>query len=93
MTLIIKTINDITSKSSLETGVAEEAYMPQYQQQKKGMARIKVLSKDATRAYMLLMQKTGGKMQALPGNVFVIDEALLEFLKANNIEYEGMAEK
>lgn len=67
--------------------------MPQYQQQKKGMARIKVLSKDATRAYMLLMQKTGGKMQALPGNVFVIDEALLEFLKANNIEYEGMAEK
>ena len=67
--------------------------MPQYQQQKKGMARIRVLGKDASRAYMLLMQKTGGKMQALPGNVFVIDEALLEFLKTNNIEYEGLAEK
>lgn len=67
--------------------------MPQYQQQKKGMARIKVLGKDATRAYMLLMQKTGGKMQALPGNVFVVEEALLEYLKVNNVEYEVMAEK
>ena len=45
---------------------AGEIKMPQYQQQKKGMARIRVLGKDATRAYMLLMQKTGGKMQALP---------------------------
>ena len=67
--------------------------MPQYQQQKKGMARIKVLGKDATRAYMLLMQKTGGKMQALPGNVFVVEEALLEYLKVNSVEYEMMAEK
>jgi hypothetical protein len=62
--------------------------MPQYQQQKKGQARIRVLGKDATRAYMLLMQKTGGKMQALPGDVYVIDEALLTYLKEQNIEFE-----
>ena len=33
--------------------------MPQYQQQKKGQSRVRILSKDATRAYLLLMQKTG----------------------------------
>ena len=67
--------------------------MPQYQQQKKGMARIRVLGKDATRAYMLLMQKSGGKLQALPGDVFVIDEALLEVLKSQNIAYETLEQK
>jgi hypothetical protein len=66
--------------------------MPQYQQQKKGQARIRVAGKDATRAYMLLMQKTGGKMQALPGDVFVVDEALLAFLKDNNIGFETIAQ-
>ncbi len=67
--------------------------MPQYQEQKKGQARIRVLSKDATRAYMLLMQKTGGKMQPLPGDVFVLDEALLPFLQENNIAYEIIQQK
>ena len=67
--------------------------MPQYQQQKKGMARIRVIGKDATRAYMLLMQKSGGKLQALPGDVFVIDETLLEYLKTQNIAYETLEQK
>ena len=64
--------------------------MPQYQQQKKGQARIRVLGKDATRAYLLLMQKTNGKLQALPGGVFVLDETLLESLQAENIAFERM---
>ena len=67
--------------------------MPQYQQQKKNQARIKVLGKDATRAYMLLMQKSAGRLQALPGDVFVLDQSLLEFLDANKIEYENLNEK
>ena len=67
--------------------------MPQYQQQKKGQARIRVLGKDATRAYMLLMQKTGGKLQALPGDVFVVDEPLLAYLKDNNISYETIEQQ
>jgi hypothetical protein len=67
--------------------------MPQYQQQKKGQARIRVLSKDATRAYMLLMQKTGGKMQALPGDVFVLDETHLETLNEQNIQFEIIERK
>ena len=67
--------------------------MPQYQQHKKGQARIRVLSKDATRAYMLLMQKTGGKMQALPGDVFVLDEAQLEYLQEQNIQFEIIERK
>ena len=32
--------------------------MPQYQQQKKGQSRIRVISKDATRAYLFLMKNT-----------------------------------
>ena len=67
--------------------------MPQYQQQKKGQARIRILGKDATRAYMLLMQKTGGKLQALPNGVFVLEETLLEYLQTNNIEFERIDEK
>lgn len=62
--------------------------MPQYQEQKKGQARIRVLSKDATRAYLILMQKTAGKLQVLPGDVYVLEEAMLPFLAENNIEYE-----
>ncbi len=67
--------------------------MPQYQQQKKGQARIKVLGKDATRAYMLLMQKTAGRLQPLPGDVFVLEESLLEFLDTNKIGYERIESK
>lgn len=62
--------------------------MPQFDQHKKGQSRIRVLSKDATRAYLMLMQRTGGKMQALPGDVFVLDEELLPFLQEKGIEYE-----
>ncbi len=67
--------------------------MPQYQQQKKGQARIRILGKDATRAYMLLMQKTGGRLQALPGDVFVVDEPLLAYLQENKIAFETIEQK
>lgn len=67
--------------------------MPQYQEQKKGQARIRVLSKDATRAYLLMMQKTGGKMQALPGDVFVVDNSLLEYLQTQNVAFEVIEQK
>jgi hypothetical protein len=67
--------------------------MPQYQQQKKGHARIRVLSKDATRAYLLMMQKSGGKLQVLPNDVYVIEENLLNILNENNIEYEMIEKK
>ena len=67
--------------------------MPQYQQQKKGQARIRVLSKDATRAYMLMMQHSGGKLQALPNDVYVLEENLLPILTANQIEFELIEKK
>ena len=62
--------------------------MPQYQQQKKGQSRVRILSKDATRAYLLLMQKTGGKLQVLPNDVYVIEERLLPALTEHGIEFE-----
>ena len=66
--------------------------MPQYQQQKKGQARIRILSKDATRAYLFLMQHTGGKLQVLPGDVYVIEEDLLPLLADNQIEFEAISQ-
>ncbi len=67
--------------------------MPQYYQQRKDQARVRILSKDATRAYILLMRKTGGKMQALPQDTYVIDEMLLPDLEAEGIEYERLDKK
>ena len=60
--------------------------MPQYQSQKKGQARIRVLPKDATRAYLLLMRHSGGKLQVLPNDVYVIEESMLPLLAENNID-------
>ena len=34
--------------------------MPQYQRQKQGQARVRILPKDATRAYLLMMKHSGG---------------------------------
>ncbi len=67
--------------------------MPQYQQQKKGQARIRLLSKDATRGYMLLMQKTGGRLQVLPNDVYVVEESLLPILTENHVEFERIETK
>jgi len=67
--------------------------MPQYQERKKGQARVRILSKDATRAYLFLMKETGGKMQVLPGDVYVLEERLLPLLQANQIEYEDLEPK
>ncbi len=61
--------------------------MPQYQQQKKGQSRIRVLSKDATRAYMLLMKQTGGRLQVLPNEIYVVEESALTLLTENGIEF------
>ena len=67
--------------------------MPQYQQQKKGQARIRILSKDATRAYLLLMKQSGGKLQVLPDDRYVVDEKLLSILNESNVEYEVIEQK
>ena len=67
--------------------------MPQYQQQKKGQARIRILPKDATRAYLLLMRNSGGKLQALPNDIYVIEEKLLPILAENQIEFEVIEQK
>jgi len=67
--------------------------MPQYQQQKKGQARIRILSKDATRAYLYLMQQTGGKLQVLPGDIYVLEERFLPLLTEQQIEFETIEQK
>lgn len=67
--------------------------MPQYQQLKKGYARIRILPKDATRAYLLFMQKFGGKFQVLPGDIYVLDEAQVSALEENAIQYETIEKK
>lgn len=67
--------------------------MPQYQQQKKGQSRIRIMAKDATRAYLLLMKHSGGKLQVLPNEIYVVEENLLPLLTENQIEYELMEQK
>jgi hypothetical protein len=67
--------------------------MPQFQQLKKGYARVRILSLDATRAYLLLMQKCGGKVQVLPGDIYILEEAQLSVLDENNIQYESIDKK
>lgn len=67
--------------------------MPQYQQQKKGQAKVRILSKDATRAYLLLMKQSGGRLQVLPNDVYVIDEKVLTQLTENSIEFEVIDQK
>ena len=62
--------------------------MPQYQQLKKGQARIRILPKDASRAYLILMQKTMGKLQVLPNNIYVIDDGLVGELQKLGLSYE-----
>jgi hypothetical protein len=67
--------------------------MPQFYQQKKGQARVRILPKDAMRGYLLLMQKTGGKIQSLSEDRYIIDESLLAELNASGIAYERLDEK
>lgn len=67
--------------------------MPQYQQQKKGQARIRVLPRDAARVVLLLMQHSGGKLQSLPNDVYVVEDRLLPILTENGIEFEVLEQK
>ncbi len=67
--------------------------MPQYQQMKKGYARVRILPKDATLAYMTLMRETGGKLQVLPNDVYVIEERLVNLLSEKQIEFETIEQK
>lgn len=67
--------------------------MPQYYQQKKDQARVRILTKDATRAYMLLMRQTGGKLQVLPEDTYIVDELLLPVLEQNGIGFERLDKK
>ncbi|GDX41270.1 hypothetical protein LBMAG21_15620 [Armatimonadota bacterium] len=68
--------------------------MPQFQQQKKGFSRVRVLSKDATRAYLLMVKKSKGRsLQALPGDIFQVDAETLKVLDENAIPYEVIEQK
>ena len=67
--------------------------MPQYQQQKKGQARVRILAKDATRAYLFMMKQSGGKLQVLPNDVYLIDEKLLAALTDSGVAYEVIEQK
>ena len=67
--------------------------MPQFYQQKKGQARVRILPKDAMRAFLLLMKKTGGSLQSLSEDRYIIDESLLAELNASGIAYERLDEK
>ena len=64
--------------------------MPQYYQQRKDQARVRVLSKDATKAYLFLMRRTNGALQVLPQDTYIIDELILPELQANGIDYERL---
>jgi hypothetical protein len=70
-----------------------ETIMPQYQQLKKGYARVRILPLDATRAYLLLMKTCGGKVQVLPGDIYVLEESQLPVLDENKIQYETIDKK
>lgn len=67
--------------------------MPQYQQLKKGQSRIRVLSKDATRAYLLLMKHCGGRLTSLPNDIYVVEERILPILEENLIDFELLDRK
>ncbi len=62
--------------------------MPQFQEQRKNQVRIRVATQLSSRAYMLLMRKSSGKMQALPGDIFLVEREYLTALSENNIPYE-----
>ncbi len=64
--------------------------MPQFQEQKKGMAKVKVLGGMGQRAYILLMRKTNGKIQSLPDDVFVLQREIIPYLTENGIAYEEL---
>ncbi len=64
--------------------------MPQFQRQKSGQSKVKILGPDATRAYLLLMRHTGGKLQVLPDDVYVCDEKSVEVLRDNGIQFEEL---
>lgn len=62
--------------------------MPQYQQLKRGQVRVRILPPDAMRAYLICMQQFGGRVQVLPGDVYVLDETQLAVLEQNGVQYE-----
>ena len=67
--------------------------MPQYQALKKGYARVRILPKDATRAYLMLMRQSGGRLNVLPNDVYEMDETQIQSLTDNRIEFERITEK
>ncbi len=67
--------------------------MPQYQQQKKGQARVRIVTKDATRAYLLIMKHNNTRLQAMPNEVYVIEDRMLPILTENHIEFEILDQK
>lgn len=68
--------------------------MPQFEQQKKGYARVRVLSEHSTRAYLLMVRHSAGRnLQALPNDIYVVDQSTLKVLDDNQIPYEMIESK
>jgi hypothetical protein len=65
-----------------------KSVMPQFEQLKKGYARVRILPKDATRAYLMLMRQSSGRLKVLPNDLYELDEAQLQSLTDNKIEFE-----
>ena len=66
--------------------------MPQFQRRQAGQARVKILPRDATRAYMLMMKQSGAKLRALPNDVFECDESVVQVLRDHGIAFEDLTE-
>jgi hypothetical protein len=64
------------------------AAMPQFEQVKKGFARVRILPKDATRAYLLLMRHSNGRVKVLPNDLYELDEAQVQALTESGVEFE-----
>ena len=62
--------------------------MPQFQQLKKGYARVRILPKDATRAYLMLMRQSKGRLNVLPNDVYEMDETQIQSLTDSGIGFE-----
>ena len=62
--------------------------MPIFDQLKKGEARVRILPPDTMRGFTVLMQLTGGKLQVLPQDLYVVEAKIVPMLRERNIAFE-----
>ncbi|MDE2127804.1 MAG: hypothetical protein KGJ62_14580 [Armatimonadetes bacterium] len=62
--------------------------MPIFDQLKKGEARVRILPPDTMGGFAVLMQLTGGKLQVLPQDLYVVEAKILPMLRERKIAFE-----